>query len=262
MPVTVFLVGVMMGTEAYSHSYALNMLVVAVGTGIASHGELNFSVLGVMYQVCAGGCLARWGFVQPGTQWQHVVACIRCVLGFVWPGGGCVTKWGRTRPGGGCLTRWGTLHQVRGASDQELSAGRGWHSWPQGGRLQGVQQCRPWPGRQVWQACVRKSSGSNRHKQTGQKTAVFQTEPEGLHSSGACPKPVGATTCVVPVLRAAPSDVLLSLWAPSLAHRVAPSSRRASAWSSSRSCCRAGASSSTRECQQGCPAWPSRMPAT
>jgi hypothetical protein len=51
MPVTVFLVGVVLGTEAYSHSYALNMLVVAVGTGIASHGELNFSVLGVMYQV-------------------------------------------------------------------------------------------------------------------------------------------------------------------------------------------------------------------
>ncbi|GFR41360.1 hypothetical protein Agub_g2043 [Astrephomene gubernaculifera] len=50
MPVTVFLVGVLLGTEKYSALYAANMVVVAVGVAAASYGELNFNVLGVLFQ--------------------------------------------------------------------------------------------------------------------------------------------------------------------------------------------------------------------
>lgn len=39
MPVTVFLVGVLLGTEKYSALYALNMVVVAVGVAAASYGR-------------------------------------------------------------------------------------------------------------------------------------------------------------------------------------------------------------------------------
>lgn len=39
MPVTVFLVGVLLGTEKYTNLYALNMVVVAVGVAAASYGE-------------------------------------------------------------------------------------------------------------------------------------------------------------------------------------------------------------------------------
>ncbi|GLC35983.1 hypothetical protein PLESTB_000526000 [Pleodorina starrii] len=50
MPVTVFLVGVMLGTEKYSALYALNMVVVAIGVATASYGELNFDLIGVIFQ--------------------------------------------------------------------------------------------------------------------------------------------------------------------------------------------------------------------
>ena len=39
MPITVFLVGVLLGTEKYSHPYAANMVVVAIGVATASYGE-------------------------------------------------------------------------------------------------------------------------------------------------------------------------------------------------------------------------------
>lgn len=39
MPVTVFLTGVLLGTERYSFIYALNIVVVAIGVITASHGE-------------------------------------------------------------------------------------------------------------------------------------------------------------------------------------------------------------------------------
>ncbi|GIL81177.1 hypothetical protein Vretimale_12766 [Volvox reticuliferus] len=51
MPVTVFLVGVLLGTERYTLLYALNMAVVAVGVATASYGELNFNLVGVVFQV-------------------------------------------------------------------------------------------------------------------------------------------------------------------------------------------------------------------
>lgn len=50
MPITVFAVGVFLGTEKFSVPYALNMVVVAVGVAAASYGELNFNVLGVIFQ--------------------------------------------------------------------------------------------------------------------------------------------------------------------------------------------------------------------
>ncbi|GLC45866.1 hypothetical protein PLESTB_001447500 [Pleodorina starrii] len=50
MPVTVFLTGVFLGTEKYSLMYALNMMVVAVGVGTASYGELNFNLVGAIFQ--------------------------------------------------------------------------------------------------------------------------------------------------------------------------------------------------------------------
>ncbi len=39
MPVTVFLTGLLLGTERYSFRYALNLVVVAIGVGTASYGE-------------------------------------------------------------------------------------------------------------------------------------------------------------------------------------------------------------------------------
>ncbi|GLI60866.1 hypothetical protein VaNZ11_003083 [Volvox africanus] len=51
MPVTVFFVGVLLGTEKYTLLYALNMVVVAVGIATASYGELNFNVVGVVFQI-------------------------------------------------------------------------------------------------------------------------------------------------------------------------------------------------------------------
>ena len=39
MPVTVFLTGIFLGTENYSLMYAVNIVVVAVGIIIASHGK-------------------------------------------------------------------------------------------------------------------------------------------------------------------------------------------------------------------------------
>lgn len=50
MPVTVFLVGVGLGTEKFTLLYALNMVVVASGVCAASYGELNFVIMGVLVQ--------------------------------------------------------------------------------------------------------------------------------------------------------------------------------------------------------------------
>lgn len=38
MPVAVFLVGVLLGTEKYSFMYAANMVIVAIGVATASYG--------------------------------------------------------------------------------------------------------------------------------------------------------------------------------------------------------------------------------
>lgn len=56
MPICVFLTGVAMGTTKYSHATALNMVVVAIGVAIASLGEIDFVLVGVVLQVIAIAC--------------------------------------------------------------------------------------------------------------------------------------------------------------------------------------------------------------
>ena len=51
MPVAVFTVGCGMGTESYSSNTLLNMIVVTIGVAIASYGEINFVVIGVVLQL-------------------------------------------------------------------------------------------------------------------------------------------------------------------------------------------------------------------
>ena len=51
MPVAVFIVGCVLGTESYDQNTMANMLVVSVGVAIASYGEINFVVIGVMLQM-------------------------------------------------------------------------------------------------------------------------------------------------------------------------------------------------------------------
>lgn len=56
MPVAVFFVGVLMKTESYSHLTAFNMLIVGTGIAIASWGELNFVLVGVLLQAGSIAC--------------------------------------------------------------------------------------------------------------------------------------------------------------------------------------------------------------
>ena len=51
MPVAVFIVGCVLGTESYDQNTMANMLVVSAGVAIASYGEINFVVIGVMLQM-------------------------------------------------------------------------------------------------------------------------------------------------------------------------------------------------------------------
>eukprot|EP00239_Pterosperma_sp_CCMP1384_P005882 CAMPEP_0197853150 /NCGR_PEP_ID=MMETSP1438-20131217/22186_1 /TAXON_ID=1461541 /ORGANISM="Pterosperma sp., Strain CCMP1384" /LENGTH=348 /DNA_ID=CAMNT_0043467455 /DNA_START=374 /DNA_END=1420 /DNA_ORIENTATION=- len=53
MPVAVFMVGVNFKTETYSHKTLMNMLVVTVGVMIASYGEINFVLTGVVLQLAS-----------------------------------------------------------------------------------------------------------------------------------------------------------------------------------------------------------------
>ncbi|PSC67133.1 magnesium-translocating P-type ATPase, partial [Micractinium conductrix] len=51
MPAAVFGVGVMFGTEKYNNNTMINMFLVTVGVAIASYGELNFNLTGVLFQL-------------------------------------------------------------------------------------------------------------------------------------------------------------------------------------------------------------------
>eukprot|EP00887_Chlorella_sp_A99_P000804 scaffold5.g804.t1 len=55
MPVAVFCVGCGFGTEKYHTGTLLNMVVISVGVGIASYGELNFVLIGVLLQLLSIG---------------------------------------------------------------------------------------------------------------------------------------------------------------------------------------------------------------
>ena len=50
MPAAVYTVGCFLGTEKYSINYVGNMLVISLGVAIASYGEINFDLLGVVFQ--------------------------------------------------------------------------------------------------------------------------------------------------------------------------------------------------------------------
>eukprot|EP00891_Asterochloris_glomerata_P000641 jgi/Astpho2/641/Aster-04482 len=51
MPVAVFIVGCMLGTEQYERNTLANMIFVSIGVAIASYGELNFVLIGVILQL-------------------------------------------------------------------------------------------------------------------------------------------------------------------------------------------------------------------
>ena len=51
MPVSVFTVGCVFGMETYTPKTLINMIVVTIGVIIASYGEINFVVIGVVLQL-------------------------------------------------------------------------------------------------------------------------------------------------------------------------------------------------------------------
>lgn len=51
MPVTVYSVGCVFGTEKFTWGSFWNLVLVTIGVAIASFGELNFNIVGVMYQM-------------------------------------------------------------------------------------------------------------------------------------------------------------------------------------------------------------------
>ncbi|KAG7667588.1 hypothetical protein Ndes2526B_g03594 [Nannochloris sp. 'desiccata'] len=51
MPVAVFSVGCVFGTERFNMQTFLNMILVTIGVAIASFGELNFNLTGVLFQL-------------------------------------------------------------------------------------------------------------------------------------------------------------------------------------------------------------------
>lgn len=51
MPVAVFTVGCIFGTDRFRWPTFLNMILIAIGVAIASYGEINFNIVGVMYQL-------------------------------------------------------------------------------------------------------------------------------------------------------------------------------------------------------------------
>ena len=53
MPVAVFSVGCVFGTDKFNWPTFMNMMLVTVGVAIASFGELNFNLTGVMYQMAS-----------------------------------------------------------------------------------------------------------------------------------------------------------------------------------------------------------------
>eukprot|EP00884_Botryococcus_braunii_P014630 jgi/Botrbrau1/23168/Bobra.0041s0019.1 len=51
MPVCVFVVGSIVGTETYSLSTLFHMLIISAGVATASYGEINFVLVGVIFQL-------------------------------------------------------------------------------------------------------------------------------------------------------------------------------------------------------------------
>ena len=53
MPVSVFTVGCLFGMETYSPKTLVNMVIITIGVVIASYGEINFVVIGVLLQLAS-----------------------------------------------------------------------------------------------------------------------------------------------------------------------------------------------------------------
>jgi hypothetical protein len=83
MPVAVFVVGVCAKTTQYSHRTAANMAVVGVGIAIASYGEINFVVVGVVLQLIAIFCESfRIVLIQVrGTSAKSTCGAVGCCAG-------------------------------------------------------------------------------------------------------------------------------------------------------------------------------------
>lgn len=68
MPMAVFLVGTLFGTEAYTGKRMANMIVVTIGVAIAAYGEINFVLTGVILQLISIAVEAtRLTMVQVGS---------------------------------------------------------------------------------------------------------------------------------------------------------------------------------------------------
>ncbi|GAB4816833.1 hypothetical protein N2152v2_003879 [Parachlorella kessleri] len=92
MPVAVFAVGCGFGTEKYHTSTLFNMLLISVGVGVASYGELNFVLIGVLLQMLSIGTestrltlvqilLQRRGLkLNPVTTLYYIAPCCFCFL--------------------------------------------------------------------------------------------------------------------------------------------------------------------------------------
>ncbi|KAL0022616.1 hypothetical protein WJX77_010550 [Trebouxia sp. C0004] len=73
MPVIIFIVGCLFATEVFTLASFSIMVVIAAGVGMASYGELNFSLLGVLCMFSAMSCEAvRLTLVQTLLQRQDL----------------------------------------------------------------------------------------------------------------------------------------------------------------------------------------------
>ncbi|KAK9865994.1 hypothetical protein WJX84_007622 [Apatococcus fuscideae] len=87
MPVAVFGVGCLLKTETFSVDTLSNMIVVTIGVAIASYGEINFIVMGVVLQLLSVACestrltlvqilLQRRGLkLNPVTTMYYIAPC-------------------------------------------------------------------------------------------------------------------------------------------------------------------------------------------
>eukprot|EP00887_Chlorella_sp_A99_P007875 scaffold20.g7875.t1 len=81
MPVAVFSVGCVFGTERFSWPVMSNMILVTIGVAIASFGEINFNIVGVAFQL--GSVVIesiRLVLVQLLLQLYYVAPCCFCFL--------------------------------------------------------------------------------------------------------------------------------------------------------------------------------------
>ena len=81
MPVSVFAVGCVFGTETFSVNTLVNMIFVTVGVAIASYGEINLVWIGVALQLLSVASestrltlVKPWAYSVFDGQWRFVIA--------------------------------------------------------------------------------------------------------------------------------------------------------------------------------------------